>query len=96
MKSKLKAPGAKRLKLKYGEPLSNFAFNFKLAPLHQGAGDRALPAGATRAPHGEAVQGEPMKSKLKGPGTKRLKLKYNVLLSSFAINFNLRRYPTAV
>ena len=33
-----------------------------------------------------------MKSKLKAPGTKRLKLKYDVLLSSFAFSFNLRRY----
>ena len=30
MKLTLKAPGAKRLKLKYDEPLSNFAFNFNL------------------------------------------------------------------
>jgi len=29
---------------------------------------------------------------LKAPGTKRLKLKYDKLLSSFAFNFNLRRY----
>ena len=28
------------------------------------------------------------------PGTKRLKLKYDELLSSFACNFNLRRYIT--
>jgi hypothetical protein len=33
-----------------------------------------------------------MKSKLRAPGTKRLKLKYAVLLSSFALNVNLRRY----
>ena len=30
MKPMLKAPGAKRLKLKYDEPPSNFAFNFNL------------------------------------------------------------------
>jgi len=30
IKSTLKAPGTKRLKLKRDEPLSNFAFNFKL------------------------------------------------------------------
>jgi len=29
MKSKLKAPGTKRLKLTYENPLSSFAFNFK-------------------------------------------------------------------
>jgi len=33
-----------------------------------------------------------MKSKLKPPGTKRLKLKYDNVISSFAFNFNLRRY----
>jgi hypothetical protein len=38
------------------------------------------------------VQVEPMKSKLKAPGTKRLKLKYDILLLSFAYNFNLCRY----
>jgi len=38
------------------------------------------------------VQVEPMKSKLKAPGTKRLKLKYDNLLSSFAFKFNLRLY----
>ena len=37
-------------------------------------------------------QVEPMKSKLKAPGTKRLKLKYDNLLSRFAFNFNLRHY----
>ena len=48
--------------------------------------------------HGEAVRVEPMKSKLKAPGTpgtKRLKLKHDNLLSSFAFKFNLRRYITA-
>jgi hypothetical protein len=38
------------------------------------------------------VQVDPIKPVLKAPGTKRLKLKYDVLLSSFAFNFNLRRY----
>ena len=33
-----------------------------------------------------------MKSKLKAPGTKCLKLKYDNLLSSFAFKFNLRHY----
>jgi len=33
-----------------------------------------------------------MKPMLKAPGTKRLKLKYDELLPSFAIKFNLRRY----
>jgi len=50
-----------------------------------------LPPGH-HARQGEAVQVEPMKPMLKAPGTKRLKLKYDILLSSFAFNFNLRRY----
>jgi len=37
-----------------------------------------------------------MKSQLKAPGTKRLKLKYDILLSSFAFNFYWRRYATAL
>jgi len=38
-----------------------------------------------------------MKSTLKVPGTKRLKLKYgDALLSSVAFNFNLRRYIVEV
>ena len=35
---------------------------------------------------------ELMKSKLNARGTKRLKLEYDILLSGFAFNFNLRRY----
>jgi hypothetical protein len=45
-------------------------------------------AGASRS---RAVQVDPMKPKLK-PGTKRLKLKCDIMLSTFAFNFNLRRY----
>ena len=45
---------------------------------------------------GRAVQVEPMKPKLKAPGTNRLKLNSDTLLSSFAFNFNLRRYSWAL
>jgi hypothetical protein len=38
------------------------------------------------------VQVDPIKPMLKAPGTKRLKLKHDKTLSSFAFNFNLRRY----
>ena len=38
------------------------------------------------------MQVEPMKSKLTAPGTKRLKLKYDNLLSFFAFKLNSRRY----
>jgi len=41
---------------------------------------------------GKAVPDEPMKPVLKAPGSKRLKPKYDEPLSSFAFNFNLRRY----
>jgi len=38
------------------------------------------------------VQVDPLKPTLKAPGTKRLKVEFDELLSSFAFNFNLRRY----
>jgi hypothetical protein len=38
------------------------------------------------------VQVEPIKPTLKAPGTERLKLRCNVLLSNFPLNFKLRRY----
>ena len=41
---------------------------------------------------GRVVQVDPMISELKSPGTNRLKLKCDKLLSSFAFNLNLRRY----
>jgi len=41
---------------------------------------------------GKAVQVDPMKPPLKAPGTKRLKLRCDKLLSDFAFKFNLRRY----
>ena len=61
----------------------------------------------TRYPHRNAKLGrentvgrcrltlDPIKPTLKVPGTKRLKLKHDKLLSTFAFNFNLRRYNTA-
>ena len=39
------------------------------------------------------MQVDPIKLALKARGTKRLKLKYDKLLSNVAFNFNLRRYP---
>ena len=35
----------------------------------------------------------PIKTQLKAPGSNRLNLKCDELLSSFGFNFNLRRYP---
>ena len=40
------------------------------------------------------MQVDPIKATLKAPGTQRWKLKFFKLLSSFAFNFNLRRYIT--
>jgi len=38
------------------------------------------------------VQVDPVKPTLKAPGTQRLKVECDETLSSFAFNFNLRRY----
>ena len=38
------------------------------------------------------MQVEPIKPTLKAPGTKRLKLKYDELLSNVAVKFDLRCY----
>ena len=46
---------------------------------------------AARQPS-KAVQAAPIKPKLKVPGTKRLNPKGDGFLSSFAFNFNFRRY----
>ena len=59
-----------------------------LAPIHGVTGGRH----AHRRVHGKVVQLEPTKPKLKPPGSKRLKLKCDVLLSNAAFKFNLRRY----
>jgi hypothetical protein len=59
-------------------------------PLVAGA-QRHLPG---RRP-GRAVQVDPIKPTLRAPGTKRLKLNCDVLLSTSAFKFNLRRYTEA-
>ena len=41
---------------------------------------------------GGPVQVEPKKPVLKAPGTMRLKLSYDGLLSKFTFKFNMRRY----
>jgi hypothetical protein len=68
-----------------------FCFRFQLAPPPRGQG--VCGAGAGDVPRqGRAVQVDPMEFVLKAPGTKRLKLECDKLLSSFAFKFNLRRY----
>ena len=93
IKPNLKAPGTKRLKLAYGELVSSFAFKLKLRRYNKvvpktAANFRALCTG-------EAVQVDPIKPKLKPPGTERLKLNHGVLLSTLAFKFNLHRYTPA-
>ena len=51
---------------------------------------------AHHGPRGRAVQINPIKLKLTPPGSKRLKLKCDVLLSTFAFKINLRRYHVVV
>ena len=84
----LNAPGTKRLKLNYDTLLSSFAVNFNLRRYKEGSF-----AGASG--RGRAVQVDPIKPTLKAPGTKRLKLNYDKLLSSFAFNSNLCCYTEA-
>ena len=50
-----------------------------------------LPSGAVPGYLGRAVL-DPIKPTLKPPGTKHLKLKCEILLSTSAFKFNLRRY----
>jgi len=49
-------------------------------------------AGGGCAADGRAVQVDPMTPKLKPPGTKRLRLKCDIPLSTSAFKLNLRRY----
>ena len=55
-------------------------------PLVQGARELG------RAVRGGARQVDPIKPMLKPPGTKHWKLQCNILLSTFAFKFYLRRY----
>jgi len=52
------------------------------------AGDDVRRHGA----QGKALQVDPIKPTLKLPGTKRLKLNCDILLSTYAFKFNLRRH----
>jgi hypothetical protein len=61
--------------------------------LQRAVAGRIHRAGAERrGDPGRAVQIDSIKPMLKAPVTKRLKLKYDELVSSFAFNFNLRQY----
>ena len=56
-----------------------------------GQARRALDQGGLQG-HGRSVQVDLIKLKLKPPGTKRLKLNCDILLSTSAFKLNLRRY----
>jgi hypothetical protein len=78
MKPTLKAPGIKRLKLEYDELLSSFGFKFNMRrytmeEVHETETTQELWVCPDGQRLGVAVQVDPIKPKLKAPGTKRLK-----------------------
>jgi hypothetical protein len=90
----LKEPGTKRLKVQYDEKLSIFAFKFNLRRYsegREGRSDRGSQGGL-----GRAVQVDPIKPMLTPPGTQRLKLKYDDVLSNFRFKIDLRRYNSGM
>ena len=94
VKFTLTAPGTERLKLKYEELLSNIGFKFNLRRYTVAAAAALRDELRLAVGHGRAVQVNPMKPKLKPPGTERLKLQCDTLLSTSAFKTNLRRYST--
>jgi len=91
MNPKMKPPGTKRLKLEYDGPPSNFAFKFNLRRYNVVVRDETRPI----SDPGRAVQVDRIKPMLKPPGTKLLKLNCDILLSTSAFKFKLRRYTQA-
>ena len=95
----MKALYIKRLKVNYEELLSKNAFKFNLRRYTTVlllvalvlATDKSR-AHQVHASHGRAVQVNPVKPMLKPPGTKRLNLKCDIPLSTFAFKFYLRHY----
>jgi len=70
------------LKRKRDALLSSLAFKVNLRRYSKEVAERL----------GEAAPVEPLKPMLKAPGTKRLKVTHDYLLSHVACNFKLRRY----
>jgi len=64
------------------------SFGFNTEMVLTGEGNKTIPCQTL----GRAVQVDPFKPKLKPPGTNRLKLKCDVLLSTSTFSFTLRRY----
>ena len=71
IKRTLKAPGTKRLKLKYDQVVSNFAFKINLRRYKKVAAAKLLMRRAGNVPRlrGRVVQVDPMKLTLKAPGS---------------------------
>jgi len=92
IKPTLKAPVSKSFKLKYYPLLSNLAFKFNMRRFIKDTLDE-LPGGE-RTHIGRVVQVDPIKPTLVAPGTPRLKLKCDKLLSNFAFKFKLLRYTS--
>jgi hypothetical protein len=93
VKPVMKPPGSKHLKLKCDILLSHFAFKSNLRRYNKlRAENSTLLQDIAAVNRGRAVQVDPIKPKLKPPGTKRLKLNCDALLSTSAFKLNLRRY----
>ena len=58
----------------------------------RGVGPGVYREGCARPRAGKAVHVDPIRPTSKAPGTKRLKLEYDELLSNSAFTFNLRHY----
>jgi len=93
IKPTLNPPGTKSLKLNDDKTAFNYASILLSNSTCAGTGWWCRCTGTWR---GGAVQVGPMKPKFKAPGTKRLKLKCDILLSNVALKFNMRRYSAAV
>ena len=94
----LTAAAAEHLGLPTGLPVAQGGADAFVAMVGLGTvapGQLALITGSSHLHLGEALQVDPIKPTLNAPGTNRLTLKYDKLLSSFAFNFNLRRYTWA-
>ena len=87
-----KPPMVSALESIISETAFNVCFRTLLAPLDEGCDLGQAPREVEGRIQGRAAQVHPIKPKLKPPGTKRLKLNCDILLSTSAFKFNLRRY----
>jgi hypothetical protein len=94
IKPTLKAPEFERLKLQCYEPLSNFAFKFKLRRYNEEPHINIY-SGFEEECIGRAVRVDPIRPTLKAPGSVLSKLRYDGPVSNCAFNLHLRRYASA-